>query len=136
MRDDAHDGHQHARMRIARGEYPLRYPQSLANMRDLRGLPLKFIIPGEGLVYVRADVGVVKGSSRPNAGKLFIEFLVSEEGQKLFQKGDYIPVDPAVPPLEARLRPDGQTYRALFLTPEELEASLPRWFQIFKDVFK
>ena len=79
-------------MRVARGEYALRFPQSLANMRDLRGLPLKFIIPAEGLVYVRADVGIAAGAPRPNAAKLFIEYLLSPATQGLLASHGLIPV--------------------------------------------
>ena len=79
-------------MRVARGEFPLRFPQSLANMRDLRGLPLKFIIPAEGLVYVRADVGVVSGSPHPNAAKLFVEYLLSPATQGVLASFGLIPV--------------------------------------------
>lgn len=79
-------------MRVARGEYALRFPQSLSNMRDLKGLPLKFIIPAEGLIYVRADVGIPSGAPRPNAAKLFIEYLLSSRTQGLLANHALIPV--------------------------------------------
>ncbi len=79
-------------MRIARGEFALRFPQSLANMRDLKGLPVKFIIPAEGLVYVRADIGIASGAPRPNAAKLFIEYMLSPSTQGLLANNGLIPV--------------------------------------------
>ena len=85
---------------------------------------------------VLSVASLVKGAAHPNAGKLFIEFMVSEEGQKLFQAGDYIPVDPAIPPRDARLRPDGDKFRALFVSPEALEVGLPKWLAIFKEIFR
>jgi iron(III) transport system substrate-binding protein len=79
-------------MRIARGEYPLRYPQSLANMRDLRGLPLRFVIPKEGLVYVRADIGIVTGTTRPNAARLFLDYMLAPSTQAMLAGFGLIPV--------------------------------------------
>ncbi len=79
-------------MRVARGEFALRFPQSLANMRDLKGLPVKFIIPAEGLVYVRADIGIANGAPRPNAAKLFIEYMLSPATQGLLANHGLIPV--------------------------------------------
>jgi hypothetical protein len=54
----------------------------------------------------------------------------------LFQAGDYIPVDPNIGPLEPSLRPDGQKFRATYFTPEEIDADMPRWHQMFKDMFR
>ena len=79
-------------MRVARGEFALRYPQSLANMRDLKGLPLRFVIPKEGLVYVRASVAVVNGSPRPNAARLFAEYLLSPATQNTLAGFGLVPV--------------------------------------------
>ena len=35
--------------RVARGEYPLRVPQLFSNMSMLKGLPVKFVLPQEGV---------------------------------------------------------------------------------------
>ena len=79
-------------MRVARGEFALRFPQSLSNMRDLKGLPLKFIIPAEGLVYVRADIGIASGATHPHAARLFIEYILSPRTQGLLANFGLIPV--------------------------------------------
>ena len=79
-------------LRVARGEYALRYPQSLANMRDLKGLPLRFIIPAEGLIYVRADVAMVTGAPHPNAARLFMQYLLSPTTQDTLASFGLIPV--------------------------------------------
>ena len=79
-------------MRVARGEFPLRYPQSLANMRDLRGLPLRFVIPKEGLVYVRASVAIVNGAPRPAAARLFVEYILSRATQNTLAGFGLLPV--------------------------------------------
>lgn len=79
-------------LRVARGEFPLRWPQSLSNMRDLRGLPLRFIIPKEGLPYVRVDSAVIKGAARPGAARLFAQYMLSQKTQDMLAGFGLIPV--------------------------------------------
>jgi ABC-type Fe3+ transport system substrate-binding protein len=77
-----------------------------------------------------------KNAPHPNAGKLLVDYIVSEEGQKAFRDADYMPVDPNVPPRDASLRPDGKTFRARYLTPDELDQALPVWGKIYNDIFR
>ena len=72
----------------------------------------------------------------PNARKLLLEFLVSETGQKIFANADYLPVNPAVPAKEARLTPEGGSFNAFCLTPEEFDEQIGEWDRIFKGLFK
>jgi ABC-type Fe3+ transport system substrate-binding protein len=98
------------------------------------GAPVAWI-PMQPAMAVLSVVSVTKGGPHPNAGKLLVDFLVSEEGQKLFRDADYIPVDPGVPPRDPGLRPDSGHFDAIYFTPEQVAASMPRWMQIFKDLF-
>ena len=43
------------------------------------------------------SIGLVKNAPHPNAGKLLIDFLLSEEGQRAFADVDYLPAMPSVP---------------------------------------
>ena len=51
-------------------------------------------------------VGLPKNSPHPNAGLLFVEFMTSKEGQQIFQKANYLPARPDVPPLTPNLIPE------------------------------
>jgi ABC-type Fe3+ transport system substrate-binding protein len=42
-------------------------------------------------------IGLVKNAPHPNAGKLLIDFLLSEEGQRTFADVEYLPAMPQVP---------------------------------------
>ena len=44
----------------------------------------------EGQVILGNQAAVLKGSAHPNAGKLFIEFLLSKEGTDTFMSGEAI----------------------------------------------
>jgi iron(III) transport system substrate-binding protein len=75
--------------RVARGEYPVYAPFALADTLELKGLPVKTILPVEGMPYVRFDGAIFKGAPRPNAARLFLEFLLSDEAQLLYGNAAY-----------------------------------------------
>ena len=78
--------------RVARGEYPLYFPFTLPDMLELKGLPVKAIMPPEGSPYVRFDGAMFKGAPHPNAGRLFLDYLLSDEGQLLYANLGFLPV--------------------------------------------
>ena len=77
---------------------------------------------------------VVKDSPNPNAGKLLLDFFVSQEGQMLFRSGDYIPVDPKSN-RASRVCSDGKAFKARFYSPEQIDVAMPNWHKVFKELF-
>lgn len=100
-----------------------------------KGAPVSWI-PMEPALAVFSGLSLTAGAPNPNAGKLFIDFLVSEEGQKLYKQANYLPVDPKVPPNDPSLRPGDSTFDAVFKTPEEIFELLPKWGEVAKDIFR
>jgi iron(III) transport system substrate-binding protein len=45
-------------------------------------LPIKMVFPPEGAPSVTQPVGIIATTKRPNAAKIFIDYLLSREGQK------------------------------------------------------
>jgi iron(III) transport system substrate-binding protein len=78
--------------RVARGEYPLYLPFSLANYTLLKGLPVKLVIPAEGRPYVRFDLAVLKNSSHPNAARLFMHHFLEVDSQLVYANAGNSPV--------------------------------------------
>jgi iron(III) transport system substrate-binding protein len=70
--------------RIARGEFPVYLPFNVSEYQSLKGLPIKVIIPQEGVPYVPFGSSLLKGAPHPNAGRLFINFLLEPEQQLMF----------------------------------------------------
>lgn len=70
--------------RVARGEFAIAFPFNMAELSSLEGLPLKGIIPEEGAAYTPVSVALIKEARHPNAAKLFMNYLLSEEGQYHF----------------------------------------------------
>src|SRR6201999_729612 len=73
MRNDAR--------RVARGEYPIYVPQIFAFTSDLKGPPVKVVIPKEAAPYAEMGVAVPNNSAVRNAGRLFIQHFLSMEAQ-------------------------------------------------------
>jgi iron(III) transport system substrate-binding protein len=81
-------------------------------------------------------VSITKPAPHPNAARLLVDFLISPEGQEIYRKADYMPVDPQIAPRDPRLRPDGVDYKAIYLTPDQIDGALPKWAKIYDDLFR
>jgi iron(III) transport system substrate-binding protein len=70
--------------RIARGEFPIYLPFNVSEYQSLKGLPIKVIIPQEGIPYVAFGSSLLKGAPHPNAARLFMNFLLEPDQQLAF----------------------------------------------------
>ena len=52
----------------------------------------------EGGIWWPNMVAIHKNTDHPNAAKLFVNYLISEEGQKIFADGGNLPASKVVPP--------------------------------------
>jgi iron(III) transport system substrate-binding protein len=94
--------------RVARGEYPLYIPVSLTSISELKGLPVKFLVPKEGLPYVGYDLALLKGAPHPNAARLLMEYSIGQKMQQIYADLGLLPtvtgivskVDPEIAKLE------------------------------------
>jgi iron(III) transport system substrate-binding protein len=100
-----------------------------------KGAPVDWIKmePATGTLSV---ISIHKSAPHPNAAKLLVDFIVSREGQQIFRDADYLTADPAVPALDPALKPEEGHFRVRFFAPEAIEANMPRWKQVFDDVFR
>jgi len=69
--------------RIAQGEFPLYVAFVLGNIAKLQGLPVKPIVPVEGAPYNDGVATIMAGARHPNAARLYLDFLMSDEAQDL-----------------------------------------------------
>jgi iron(III) transport system substrate-binding protein len=91
--------------RIARGEYPVYIPFTMADIQDLKGLPVKLIQFAEGAPYVRFDGAIFKGAPHPNAARVLLDFFLSDEGQLLYGNFGFVTT---VGGLESKINPDAR----------------------------
>src|SRR5690349_11000825 len=61
-----------------------------------KGSPVDFIFPAEGLPAVTEPVAILKTAANPAAARAFVDFILSDEGQKLAATMGYIPARASV----------------------------------------
>lgn len=84
--------------RIARGELPIYLPDSLTAIPTLKGLPVKFVAPKEGLPYIGYDLALLKNAPHPNAARLLMEHYLGQKMQQSFANLGLLPVTTDVLP--------------------------------------
>jgi iron(III) transport system substrate-binding protein len=63
------------------------------------GHPIKTIYPEDGTFVIASPTAIIKGSPNPNAAKLFAEFMLSDEVQRMFpQDGNFAARSDMPPP--------------------------------------
>jgi ABC-type Fe3+ transport system substrate-binding protein len=81
-------------------------------------------------------LGLAKNSPHPHAAMLLIDFLLSKEGQKIFQEADYLPAHPDVPAKVANLKAGGGKFSKVnYMGPELLFEKEEQWVELFQKLF-
>jgi iron(III) transport system substrate-binding protein len=98
------------------------------------GHPMKTLYPSDGVFVIPSPTSVVKGGPNPNAAKLFAEYNVSDEVQKIFPadggfaaRGD-IAAPAGSPPLSS--------LKILAVDYDYIEKETPRIKRRFNEVFQ
>jgi ABC-type Fe3+ transport system substrate-binding protein len=81
------------------------------------------------------SIGLVKNAPHPNAAKLLIDFLLSEEGQRAFADVEYLPAMPSVPAKTPEVKPEAGGFHADFISPATMSANIDNWVKIKKELF-
>ncbi len=63
-----------------------------------KGSPVNFVFPTEGVSAVTEPVAILKTAQNPKAAKAFVDFLLSEDGQKLASTQGYLPARDSIEP--------------------------------------
>ncbi len=85
-----------AERRVARGEFPVWVPFSFSNYAQLRGLPVKAVVPAEGATYVNYELAVLKNAPHPNAARLLLNFFLEKDSQAVYANAGFVPTTQGV----------------------------------------
>ena len=122
---------------VISGQYPIALMtfnnHSVISGRE--GAPVRWQPIGPATVLPN-PVGLTRGAPHPNAGRLFLEYLLSDEGQQVFRAADYIPASPAVPARDPRLTPEAGGFQAEIFPQDVVAAKLADWVMIYNELFK
>jgi ABC-type Fe3+ transport system substrate-binding protein len=118
------------------GEYPiaLNIFNHHAVLSAQKGAPVKWLKlePISGLMH---SIALTRHAPHPNAGKLLIDFLTSEEGQRTLAAVEYLPAMPSVAAKTAEVKPEAGRFKAIMLSPDTVTENRDRWVAIKKDLF-
>jgi iron(III) transport system substrate-binding protein len=68
--------------RVAQGEFLIYIPQHARYMEGLRGLPVRYWVPQEGVAWYTLQAGILKNAPHPNAARLMMNHLLDFQSQK------------------------------------------------------
>jgi iron(III) transport system substrate-binding protein len=102
-----------------------------------KGARLKFVFPEEGVVLLSQAMFILKDAPHPNAAKLWVDFLLSEQGQQILVRGEALvsgragfqsPLPEYAPPLEKLklIKVDWKN-----ISGEDLKKAREDWNRIF-----
>jgi iron(III) transport system substrate-binding protein len=123
--------------RVIAGEYAigLEMNNTHAAVSAAIGAPVKWV-PLNPVSETLQAMGLSRGARHPNAGKLFIDFVVSRAGQTVFRDNDYLPMRPDVLAKIPELKPEQGGYQSVVYDPDTIENDTARWMKIYDDLFR
>lgn len=97
-----------------------------------KGNPVEVVYPSEGTVIVVGPIGILKDAPRPNAARLFMNFLLSQEYSELVAKYNEQPLRSDVKVAGARTISE---MSPLIPTPAQIQAGIPQIRNKWRDKF-
>jgi iron(III) transport system substrate-binding protein len=98
-----------------------------------RGTSLKGVYPEDGTILTFSPTGIPANTTRPNAAKLFVEYLLGKEAAEITKSEFSVPVRNDVTPA-AGIHPLG-TLKGISKDPKEMHEKLPDLIERWRDTF-
>ena len=129
-------GNQQSSDMIKRGERMIAVGalDSYAAEERRAGHPIKTLYPSDGVFVIPSPTAVVKGGANPNAAKLFAEFMISDEVQKLFPADGGFAARADIPAPEGS--PPLSSLKILPVDYDYIEKETPRIKRRFNEIFQ
>jgi iron(III) transport system substrate-binding protein len=112
---------------VAAGEVPVGLAMYNSNVESLKrkGAPIDFV-PVQPVVARPQGIGVAKNAPHANAAQLFAEYVMSAEGQKLFESMGRTP---------ARTTSQSNSFRFTLIDPVTVLDESAKWEKVWSDLF-
>ncbi len=122
---------------VIAGEYPmgLMMFNHHAVISAQKGAPCDWLTM-EPVPVTLNTAGLLKDAPHPNAARLLIDFITSEDGQQVLRKADYLPALPSVPAMKSGLRPEDGHFKATYFRPDAVYDRMPAWTKIVGELFR
>lgn len=122
---------------VIAGEYPLALHifNHHAHISKTAGAPVDWQVI-EPATATLNTIALASRAPHPHAAMLFLDFVLSEKGQRVFQQVNYLPAHPKVPAKQVDLKPGGGRFKkALYITPEAQFEKGNDWVDYFQKEF-
>ncbi|HEY7300305.1 MAG TPA: extracellular solute-binding protein [Xanthobacteraceae bacterium] len=128
-------GNQQVSDMLKRGERLIAVGALDSYAADLRkeGHPIKTLYPSDGVFVIPAPTSVVKGAPHPNAAKLFAQFIISDDVQKMLPAGGGYSARIDIAPPQGS--PDLKTLNILKVDDDYIEKENQRIKRRFAEIF-
>ena len=101
----------------------------------LQNLPIESVFPQDGVFVILSPVAILAKAPHPNAAKVFLDWLVSPEGQTLYTQGGLMsPLDSDEVKYPADF-PDRKSMKLINTNAEEFRKWMPGGLEKFADLF-
>jgi len=126
-------GHNLLAQLLAAGEFPLAivFPFEVEQLKR-RGAPVDWANTSDPIVTSINVVALSTKAPHPNAAKLLINYILSEEGQNIIKSVSRVPVRPGVKPNVAKL--DQSTLKVHYV-PADMFKKIADYEKEFRDLF-
>jgi len=126
-------GHNLLAQLLAAGEFPLAivFPFEVEQLKR-RGAPVDWSNTSDPIVTSINVVAVSTKSPHPNAAKLLINYILSEEGQNIIKSVSRVPIRPGVKPNVAKL---DQSTLKIHYVPADMFKKISDYEKEFRDLF-
>ena len=129
MKPDLRKGHVLLAELVAAGEIPVGLTLYNSNVESLKrkGAPIDFV-PVQPVVARPQGIGVAKQAPHPHAALLFADFVLSPEGQKLFESMGRVPVS-------TRVKSALNDFPFVTIEPATVLDEAPKWEKLWNEIF-
>ena len=112
---------------VAAGDVPVGLAMYNSNIETLKrkGAPIDFV-PVQPVVARPQGIGVAKNAPHPNAARLFAEYVLSPEGQTLFESMGRTP---------AKVTSESNGFRFTLIDPVTVLDESAKWEKVWNDLF-
>jgi ABC-type Fe3+ transport system substrate-binding protein len=99
-----------------------------------KGAPVDWVAL-EPVTAQLSRISLTKAPPHPHMAMLFLDFMFSEEGQRVIQAGGGIPARPEVDAMIASLKPAQGGFKAQYTNPDQAFDQTNKWTDLYEQLF-
>jgi len=129
MKPDVRKGHVLLAELVAAGEVPVGLTMYNSNIVSLKrkGAPIDFV-PVQPVAARPQGIGAARQAPHPHAALLFIDFVLSPEGQRLFESMGRVPAS-------TKVKSELNNFPFTLIEPATVLEEAPKWEKLWNDLF-